>query len=67
MLLTWDDSYEIVQRLMETYPNQNVEDVGMDELFQMIVGLPSFGDDPALVNESILKDILREWYEESSD
>lgn len=67
MLLTWDDSYEIVQHLMETYPNQNVEDVGMDELFQMIVSLPSFGDDPALVNESILKDILREWYEESSD
>jgi FeS assembly protein IscX len=66
VLLTWDDGYEIVQQLRESYPDRDVEDIGMDELFQMIVGLPSFGDDPALVNEGILKDILREWYEESS-
>lgn len=62
--LYWDASYEIVQVLMETYPNANIEDVGTQQLFEMIVQLPNFADDPAMANESILNGILREWYEE---
>jgi FeS assembly protein IscX len=62
--LYWESSYEIVLSLMEAYPDLDVETVGMDQLRQLIVELPNFADDPALVNEGILKDILREWYEE---
>jgi FeS assembly protein IscX len=62
--LYWDASYEIVMALIETYPNVDIESVGMQELNQMILALPHFADDPALVNDGILNDILREWYEE---
>lgn len=63
-VLYWDASYEIVMVLMETYPNIEIEDIGTQQLYQMIIELPNFADDPALVNDGILNDILREWYEE---
>ncbi|MCY3867566.1 MAG: Fe-S cluster assembly protein IscX [Chloroflexi bacterium] len=64
--LYWDSDYEIVLALMETYPNVELEDISLDELTQRITGLPGFADDPALVNDAILKAILRDWYEEIS-
>lgn len=65
-MLDWESSYEIVLRLIEEYAEVDVEQVGLDQLFQWIVALPDFVDDPALANEGILKGILREWYEEVS-
>ncbi|MDQ7024519.1 MAG: Fe-S cluster assembly protein IscX [Anaerolineae bacterium] len=62
--LYWDASYEIVMVLIETYPKIEIEDVGTQQLYQMIIELPNFADDPAVVNDGILNDILREWYEE---
>jgi len=64
--LYWDTSYEIVQALMEAYPNTIVDSVGIEQLLEMIVTLPTFADDPILANEDLLTDILREWYEESN-
>lgn len=63
--LYWDSSYEIVLTLMEEYPDVNLEEVSLAELNRWIVDLPNFADDPVLVNDGILKDILREWYEET--
>ncbi len=62
--LYWESTFEIVLSLMAAYPSTNVESVGEEELFNMVISLPNFADDPDLVNEGILKDILREWYEE---
>ncbi len=62
----WDSSYEIVLRLIDTYPNVDVETVGTGQLYEWVVSLPEFADDPSLANEGILNDILREWYEEVS-
>ena len=64
--LYWDSDYEIVLALMDAYPNVELEDISLDELTQRITGLPGFADDPALVNDAILKAILRDWYEEIS-
>jgi FeS assembly protein IscX len=64
--LYWDSSYEIALRLIEAYPDVDVETVGTSQLEQWVLALPEFADDPLLVNESILNDILREWYEEVS-
>jgi len=64
-VLSWDASYEIILALMEAYPDINVEDVGTEQLRQMILGLPNFIDDPALMYDGLLDDILREWYEET--
>lgn len=64
--LYWDSSYEIVLQLMERYPDVEIDNVGIEQLYQWIIGLPDFADDPALVNEGILQAILREWYEEAN-
>jgi FeS assembly protein IscX len=64
MALYWDNSYEIVLVLMEQYPDVDVEGVGIEQLFQWIIALPDFADDPHLANDKLLNDILREWYEE---
>lgn len=65
--LHWDSAYEIVLALMERYPEVNWDDVGLGGLLQMIMSLPGFADDPSLVNDGILTEILREWYEESNE
>ena len=62
--LYWEASYEIVLTLMDTYPEAQLDTLGLEQLYQWIIALPNFADDPALANESILTDILREWYEE---
>ncbi|MBI1259988.1 MAG: Fe-S cluster assembly protein IscX [Chloroflexi bacterium] len=64
--LYWDSSFGIVLRLIETHPDVDVETVGTEQLNRWIIALPEFADDPSLVNEGILIDILREWYEEVS-
>lgn len=50
---------------MEHYPDVDVDGVGTQELYEWVIGLPAFADDPNLVNEGILSDLLREWYEET--
>ena len=62
--LYWDASYEIVLALMAAYPNIELEALSLGDLNARIVALPGFADDPELVNDGILKAILREWYEE---
>jgi FeS assembly protein IscX len=63
--LYWEATYEIVLSLQSHYPQVDVESVGIAQLMDMIVQLPNFADDPAMVNEGILTGILREWYEET--
>ena len=62
--LSWEAEYEIVLALKETYPTVDLDMVGIEQLYQWIIMLPNFDDDPMLVNDGILNDILREWYEE---
>lgn len=64
--LYWESSYAIVLRLMEIYPDVDVERVGTEQLYRWIIALPEFADDPLLANEGILNEILRDWYEEVS-
>lgn len=65
--LDWDSTYEIVLALKDRYPNVVLEDLSLDDLNARIVALPGFSDDPELVNDAILRAILREWYEEIGD
>ena len=62
--LYWDSTYEIVLALMETYPDAELENLSLDDLNQRVIQLVNFADDPGLVNDAILKGILRDWYEE---
>lgn len=62
--LYWEASYEIVLSLIERYPDTDLDSIGLEQLYQYIVNLPDFADDPGLANDGILNEILREWYEE---
>ncbi len=63
-LLTWEATYEIALHLMAAHPEIELEQVGIHQLYEWILALPDFVDDPLMVNDGILNDILREWYEE---
>lgn len=65
--LDWDSSYEIALELSERYPDEDISQVSLDDLFKRIVALPGFVGEDALVNDKILRDILRDWYEETGD
>ncbi len=64
--LYWEPTYEIVLALMDTYPDADIESVGMKQLMDLILALPNFADEPAMATDQLLRDILREWYEEAT-
>ena len=63
--LYWDATYAIALALLENYPQLSVQTVGLDQLFELVINLPDFQDDPELATERILLDILNVWYEET--
>ncbi len=65
--LYWEATYEIVLSLMEHHPDADLDSLGLRQLWAWIIALPGFADDPALANDDLLTDILREWYEEQSE
>ncbi|WP_374687857.1 Fe-S cluster assembly protein IscX [Promineifilum sp.] len=64
--LYWDSTYAIVVALMEHHPNRRPIDISLAELTALVEALPGFQDDPALVTEQFLLDILTVWYEEAT-
>jgi FeS assembly protein IscX len=64
--LHWDASFEIVLALQRAYPTLDLDTVGLQQLKEMVVALPQFADDPALAHDGLLRDLLREWYEENT-
>jgi FeS assembly protein IscX len=66
MPFDWDASYEIILELMAEYPDVDINSIGLEQLYQMIVSLPNFNGEPSMVNDDILESILGEWYEEVS-
>lgn len=64
--LYWDAIYEIVLALKARYPKENLENLSLQQLYERIVVLPNFADDPALANDDILAAIYQEWFEENN-
>ena len=65
--LYWDSTYAIALALIEHHPELDPEDVGLQEMAELIENLPGFNDEPALVTERILLDIQIIWYEEMTN
>lgn len=63
--LSWDSTYEIVLALRKAYPKISLEDVSLNDIFRMTIGLAGFQDDPGMANDRILEEIYMEWIEES--
>ncbi len=65
--LYWEPTFEVALALIQTYPNFDIESIGMKQLKDMIIALPNFADDPGIASEELLRGILNEWYEEQEN
>ena len=64
--LYWDAIYEIVLALKARHPDEDLEVLSLLTLYERILALPNFADDPALANDDILAAIYQEWFEENN-
>ena len=62
--LYWDAIYEIVLALKTRFPNEDLENVSLGDIFKWTTELPNFADEPELANDEILGAIYQEWFEE---
>ncbi len=63
-MLTWDDLYAIARALYFQYQDIDLDQVSLSMIYEWVLGLGGFEDDPELVNDEILELIYREWFEE---
>jgi FeS assembly protein IscX len=64
--LFWDSTYEIALALGARFPDIDLDQVSLLDIFDWTIQLPGFSDDPELANDEILLAIFQEWYEESN-
>lgn len=64
-IFTWEDSYAIARALHKQFPAVALEEISLEKLYTWVRLLPGFEDDPVVVNDRILLDILRAWIEEA--
>ena len=62
--LYWDSIYEIVLALKTQFPEEDLEEVSLQQVYEWTIALPNFKGEPELANEDILSAIYQEWYEE---
>jgi FeS assembly protein IscX len=62
--MKWTDIYDIAIALEDHHPEANILAVRFTQLWQWILALPGFKDDPQNSNEKILEAIQAAWLEE---
>jgi FeS assembly protein IscX len=65
MTLTWESTYAIALELRRQYPDVNIEDVTLQQIYHWTLQLAEFQDDPSLANDDILYAIYQDWFEEN--
>ena len=63
----WDSSYAIARRLIAAHPDVELSTVTLNMIYNWVIALPGFVDDPQLVNDDLLQAIYQEWYETRLD
>ncbi len=64
--LFWDSSYAVALRLKEAHGDVDLNQVTLNMIYNWVVALPEFRDDPQLANDDLLSAILLEWLEEAN-
>lgn len=64
MSLKWIDSREIAIELVEKYPDTDPKTVRFTDLYQWIIELEDFDDDPKHSGEKVLEAIILCWMDE---
>jgi FeS assembly protein IscX len=65
MSLKWTDSLEIAIALTDAHPDVDPRTVRFTDLYQWVLDLKDFTDDPAHCGEKILEAIQMAWIEEA--
>ncbi len=65
MSLNWEATYAIARALKRKFPQVNLADVSLNQVFAWTIALDDFDDDPALANDGILQEIYQVWFEET--
>ena len=63
--LYWDASFALARRLQYAHPDVSLENVTLMQIYDWVVVLEEFADDPALANDDLLAAIYQDWYEET--
>jgi FeS assembly protein IscX len=63
--MIWTDTQEIAIALTEKFPDQDPKAVRFTELYQWILELDGFSDDPKRCGEKILEAIQMAWIDEA--
>ncbi len=63
--MKWTDTLEIAIALTDTHPDQDPKNVRFTDLYDWVLALPGFDDDPKRCGEKILEAIQMAWIEEA--
>lgn len=63
--MKWTDINDIAIELADTYPDKDPKTVNFVDLYNWVMALPGFDDDPKRSNEKVLEAIQAAWIEES--
>ncbi len=63
--MKWTDTLDIAIALGEKYPDTDPGAVRFTDLYQWVLQLPGFDDDPKRCGEKILEAILMAWIDEA--
>ncbi|MBL8094105.1 MAG: Fe-S cluster assembly protein IscX [Anaerolineales bacterium] len=61
--LYWDSAYAVARRLEAEHPDVGLEEVTLNLVYNWVISLPDFKDEPELANDDLLEAIYQEWYE----
>lgn len=64
MGLKWVDVNDIAIELIEQFPDQDPMTISFPDLYQRVMALPEFDDDPDRCGEKVLEAIQMAWIEE---
>jgi FeS assembly protein IscX len=63
--LSWESTFAIALTLKRQFPDVNIEEVSLQQIYDWTIALSEFEDDPALANDGILYSIYQDWFEEN--
>ncbi|OGA72185.1 MAG: Fe-S assembly protein IscX [Betaproteobacteria bacterium RIFCSPLOWO2_12_FULL_65_14] len=63
--MKWTDTQDIALALIDAHPDRDPEAVNFVDLYQWVLALPGFSDDPKRCGEKILEAIQTAWIDEA--
>lgn len=63
--MKWTDTLDIATALADAHPDKDPRTVNFVDLYQWVLALPGFDDDPKRCGERILEAIQMAWIEEA--